>query len=1552
MSYTDPVSAIVADAIAQELGLPHEELNLDVGFVRNGGNSLSAINITSLCRSRGIPVTVGMILRHATLNHLLEELQESTHHSRELLQSRDSPSPSSPTFGLFRADGYLDDEERKDPAHVTPLQLSFIHASKTHVGQSVIRYLETYRTEHIPVVKHAWETVASTEPIFQTKFKLAGSTYRIVEDAEAPFLWSETKAESREAYDTALLQQTPDTDFIGVAFNVVHLEMSGQERQSTVIWAVHHALIDGFSSVILLNKHRGALSGRSCQPGPSFSSFMRKVEVYRESQAKEGLEFWGRQQELIAQSRENLLFAETGPNPGASTYVSHTFELGTDFENLKQCVREREVTIASMIYAAWALTISQFVGSSSVCFGVVLSGRTVPVPEVETVVGPLINLMPFQTSLDWTMSIRDYIKSVFKHSLDLDQYQWNAPAQLLTSLPFSLLNIHIEEELLNKNPLGLVLEPCSTMESNLNLAVEVRSGGKIKLMFKEDIIHSANVKRLGKTFLEAIKLLMSSEKTLEEGRQLLMAPDIHIALSNSNVYSALTRAESWNNNLVELFDQSVRMGRDRIAIERGSEKLSYSSVLEMANHTAGQLRHHILPGDVVCVHADRSVNWIIAIYATLKAKGVYCPLDQSLPPRVRNQIFEQSGSRHFLAGGARELKYKPESCANSFSVEELLLRVTKRRRGTDSVKPPVIDPNSGAYLCFTSGSTGQPKGVLCTHKALVAFQSELDVRMKSKPGWRIAQIMSPAFDGSIHEIFSALGYGSTLVLGCSEDPFSHLKSVDTAIMTPSIARVLDPNDFPNLSALYLVGEAVLPLVRDRWAKAVELYNMYGPTEGTCGATTKKLQYGEPITLGRPNPSMRIYILSAEGQLVPPGVIGDIYLAGVQVSLGYQNMPYQTYKVFSEDTVYRRDGERMYRTGDRGYWCETGELQFCGRTDRQIKLHGYRVDLDDLEERIRNSVHDCTGVMVVCVKNQISAYVQPESLAIKSVETLLAQALPHYAFPRRIVAVAEFPQTRAGKLDYQALKQFNAACQEKPPFQGNAKLLKQVGDVWKEILHTQGPITADSKFMELGGNSLLQLQMADELSVVLGRKVPLLSIVSSPTLGSLVETLNDVASEIGILVTSTPATDRAVVTQLEQHWCRNYAFRGGSSSFTVSAAFRLGPGTDPTRLVKAWNVVLGRHDIFRCRFKIDSAGWVKKSFSDRSPKVQELKQLDVRYQIHRPFDLEQQSCIRVLISPDTLLLVASHIIMDYKSLETTLQEASCAYRNIPMPSPVYYSSLERKYPEGHREFWQQYMKGFQQPKYRIGTWTPRKSWDGTSYIYRLPTSMGRSLTRYASSKGLTPHHILLGAVALALSRNSDVLDIVLGAPYLGRLGRYEQKAVGLFLELLPIRIKFPNPGSGQKDLLSVVRSCSQSALSHALPWSMILDALGLTPSVPDAPLLDAVVSYQDSIGDMGMQGVDAQPLLTWTEGAKFKFMAEFIKANDGCLLMRLEWAKECFDDQSIGILANFIKVLLEAILEDKSFQEIASRFLQDRGEQTYEALPKDREDLFETNLQAM
>ncbi|KAF2259674.1 non ribosomal peptide synthase [Lojkania enalia] len=1509
--------------IAFELKIPLHEIDCGSSFIQNGGDSFSAIKLASSCRNKGINISVAMIMGSKSIDNFVREFDRAyvkdrrkdgiykiTKNRKQLSRPRIIPRPL--------IEKKVSQLER---CEATDMQLSLLHGSKTQAGRNVIRYYETYRSEDIPRVKNAWQVLVSTEPIFRTRFREVDNKYCLQEENQGTFIWNEISVCDRDTYRFHQDELDLSVDFAGAAFKVIHFNTEGERKETTVIWNIHHALIDGYSSVLLLNKHRRLLVGDNIQPAPSFVQLIGEIGVYRGVWEPEGREFWMRQQKLLDTAKNELLLPAPGV-PFNASYARQKVLLEISPHEIAGYAMNTGVTVASIFYAAWALTLSHFVDSDDVCFGVVLSGRSLPLQHAQSVIGPLINTVPFQVQLDPASSATDFLTSVFKHAIDLDRFQWTMPGHGITKAFPTTLNIHFETPLLENSPLEILEKPWDSIISALPLNVDIEMDGAIQIFYHKHMFFGTDIDRIGKYFAKAVTSLLNPLYSIQECCNALLLNDIHHIQGLSKIYSKSTRVSAWHTNLVELFEDAAMANPNLPAVERDGQAITYSELRAMSAIIASQLVRQIGPNEVVCVHADRSINWVIAIYGILKAGAVYCPLDEALPHDIRSQNFSTSGSRIFLTGASSDKSFAPATCTLSLSIEELLNH-QEALLGTRFL--PNIEPGAAAYLCFSSGSTGKPKGIICSHNSLVAFQSDINVRLMARPNWRVAQVMSPAFDGSIHEIFSALSYGSTLVLKPSTEPFGHLSNVDSAILTPSIAKVLDPEDF-SLKVLYLVGETVPQEVCDKWASRMLVYNMYGPTEATCGATIKKLEPRKDVTLGKPNLTTRVYILSSRGQFVPPGVIGELYLAGIQVSQGYVQRPDETAKRFVPDTICPEYGERMYRTGDRGYWDSNGELRFCGRNDRQIKLRGFRVDLDDIEIRIQNTVPGCTAAAVTRHNDSLVALLQPENLHIVSVREQLARAIPVYAMPRHIVPVSRFPHTNAGKLDYKHIMEVVEKSHNSDETEVRSELLTLLSNAWKDILGLpEGQLlTLGSNFLDLGGHSIHQLQLANKLSALLGRSVPLVAIVQSPTLGDLATRLADISPSY--MSNSRAIQKVSIVSPIEEDWWNKYKYSGGSSAFNVTALFQLGEEVDLQRLCEAWNFVLSRHIVLKSRYSQSSAGVVQRHISEKPPHVMKVLQIDIDMEINYVFDLSKDDLIKVLASPNQVLMVASHIICDYTSLNAMLHEVSEYYLGRTLQPPKQYHdriSINEELDAQKIQFWRHFLRDYQSGKQSIGTWSQRNQYSGASRLSQVPISTFRKLRQFASTKRVTAHQISLAAVALALQHDSDNVDIVLGAPHLGRTSSGCEDVVGLFLEPLPIRIRHATKSSSpdQKDFIRSVQESSQSALCHALPWNVLLESLGIVNTFPDNPILEVMVSYHDGMGKMGMTGIDAKSAYTWTRGAKFKLMVEFLVANEESLIMRLEYSDECFDEADISTVERLIAGALDMLANGLSQDDI-------------------------------
>lgn len=733
--------------------------------------------------------------------------------------------------------------------------------------------------------------------------------------------------------------------------------------------------------------------------------------------------------------------------------------------------------------------------------------------------------------------------------------------------------------------------------------------------------------------------------------------------------------------------------------------------------------------------------------------------------------------------------------------------------------------------------------------------------------------------------------------------------------------------------MYLVGEPVSQQINDAWARVKNLYNMYGPTEATCGATIKRLQFGKPVTIGRPNPSSRVYILDRYHEMCPPGVVGDIYIAGVQVARGYLNRSDETLRRFLPDSLSRISNQKMYWTGDRGYWDSSMEIHCLGRSDRQIKLNGFRLDLNALEDQISRDVPEISAIALVRKADFLLAVVQPASIDTRFLRLEFAHSLPPYAVPRHIVSLDKFPTTIAGKLDYAALANL-------PIAEENGSLSVQwtntqsaIASIWREVLNLDHRVvlTPKSSFIALGGHSISQLLLANRLSTVFKRTIPLQVVMESQTLYDLAVAVDRLSS-----VTSKPRNETSLkpnlaeVSAIEAEWFQKYQIPEGSSAFSVSVAWEFDPQrVDRRRLELAWNDTIDKHKVLRSFYMQKHPQALERRYHDLPARAQCVDHINITKEINHPFLLEKDHLIRVFVSTNQMLVSISHIICDLTTLRSLLNEVASLYlkNSSPRLSDEHRMSSTQQLEDsrGRLEFWSTYLDNSPPTRFFQHSIPDRRVYAGFSDTRRLPSDLFTSLRQFSYTHSYTFHQLGLAAVCLASQSGFGPLDLVVGAPYLNRQSA-DMDTIGLFLEPLPIRIRYQPKELNEPTtaFLDIVRHSSQSAIAHAVSWTRLLQHLNIAPDFPNHPLFDVMVTFHDNRSASLLQLSTFEPLHIWSSGSKFKIMFEFTAHSDDNLTLRIEYDNECFTGSEIVKLQVLVVEALGSMVADMGLSEVQTR----------------------------
>ncbi|KAJ1978536.1 hypothetical protein H4R35_001877 [Dimargaris xerosporica] len=527
--------------------------------------------------------------------------------------------------------------------------------------------------------------------------------------------------------------------------------------------------------------------------------------------------------------------------------------------------------------------------------------------------------------------------------------------------------------------------------------------------------------------------------------------------------------------LQDAFLRNLAIRPDAVALECNDRQWTYAQVHQQALTIAHWLlEHELTPSSPVALIFTRSPEYVFAVLGVLIAGGAYVPIDANVTTKRIGDILNDLDSPLILVNTLHIALLRDLEC--DFSRIGLCDNILQTATKHDVTSPEIrASPAALAYIIYTSGTTGTPKGAMIRHESVINMLHHISSALKLDHTTRCLQVLNIAFDVCIVEVFATFMAGGTVVLSMSE-LLHDLSVVNTCHLTCSLLSAIDPDDYPNLATVANVGEPLKPSTTKQWSQERALYNCYGPTETSVISHMTLYDSALTVHVGVPFPNTQTYIVDDCFQLMPIGVQGQVCIAGAGVGNGYWKRPDLTSKAFIDNPF---GPGRLYLTGDLGCWLPNGNIKIIGRKDHQIKLRGFRIELNE----VANVLATYEGVQQACVvvqDSQLIGYVSPKGVDTQANIALTKTLLPHYMVPTALVALPTLPLTPSGKIDLKALPRHTFA----PRFNDASSIPRTPMEdclirLLTQVLHiSEETVSPHNTFFEVGGDSLSAIRLVN------------------------------------------------------------------------------------------------------------------------------------------------------------------------------------------------------------------------------------------------------------------------------------------------------------------------------------------------------------------------------------------------------------------------------------------------------------------------------------------
>ncbi|MGC0365273.1 amino acid adenylation domain-containing protein [Rhodococcus sp. 27YEA15] len=1028
--------------------------------------------------------------------------------------------------------------------------------------------------------------------------------------------------------------------------------------------------------------------------------------------------------------------------------------------------------------------------------------------------------------------------------------------------------------------------------------------------------------------------------------------------------------------LHQLMAAAVEANPEGIAAVSTGRTMTYHELDRWSSVIARNLIDQgVSPEDRVAVVMPRSLQLLVAVWAVAKSGAAFVPIDPSYPvDRIRHML-EDSGA----VVGVSAVGELPFGGVNWLGVEldPILLTADaepsyERRAGLRADNP--------AYVVYTSGTTGMPKGVVVTHSGLANLVAEQRSTLVLTRRSRVLQVASPSFDASIFEILMATGVAGTLIVsppavfgGVDLAELISREGVTHAVMTPAVLATIDPCALDTLEMVLSAGEALPPELVDKWAVPLSagrerlLVNGYGPTEATVMSTcSTPLVPGDPIVIGSAVQGVSVIVLDERLQAVPIGAVGELYVAGAAIARGYHGRAALTASTFVA-LPHGRSGERVYRTGDLVRWVHAPDaesrprLEYVGRADFQVKIRGMRVEPGEVDAVISGHPDVAFAVTIAHERGNGDTVLVSYTLArpgclldVSVVKSWAARRLPNHMVPAVLCSLDRIPLTPSGKLDRLSLPApiFDSVALVAP----ETRLECEIARVFEEVLELDAVGRYDNIY-SLGGNSLSALRISARLGEALDTVVSARQLFEAASIADLAVAIESTLAG-GTLptITRTVRPDLLPLSFAQERMLVLNCLDPQSASYNIPLGLNIDGHLDVSALESALHDVINRHEILRTVY-VQTGGVPGQQIlpPDQAGRFFELEEVAdgelaaaAAATAGVPFDLSRQIPLRVKLfrsgpSNFVLVMVVHHVASDGLSMAPLVRDLAAAYASRTSGTAPSWVQLDIQYadfalwqrrvmtdhdgnsPQLGRQlqYWVRTLAGIpdaiELPRDR-----PRPSVSTTAgdvVGFELGAHVHQRLFDLASATGTSLFMVLHAVFGILLARLSDSSDVVIGTPVAGRRHAALDDMIGMFVNLLVLRLRVDQDVTFVEVLDRARRGDFDAFENSDVPFDWLVDELAVSRGPHRHPLFQVALAFQNvPEPKLELPGLMISPFDIGGSVSKFDLQLTVVERGDSVgshdgLAASFTYATDLFEQTTVLAMVDQFQRIVSAVCED-------------------------------------